>query len=70
MLHGLPRLGEKLLSAFAHRRQLLQNSGVLGLQIIGPSTCAETNLLREFLFKNFVPYTWYDPSTPDGVRSP
>ena len=62
-----PKLGEKLLTAFSLRRKLLIESGTLGVQIIGPSLCAETNLLREFLYKNFVPYTWYDPA---GRRTP
>ncbi len=69
VLHSIPHLGERLVTAFAQRRQLLQQSGVLGLKIIGPSQCAQTNLLREFLFKNFVPYTWYDPLADNGARA-
>lgn len=69
VLHAIPKLGERLISAFSQRRQLLSESGVLGLKIIGPTQCAETNLLREFLFKNFVPFTWYDPKSEDGAKS-
>jgi thioredoxin reductase (NADPH) len=69
VLHAIPRLGEKLLTAFAQRRKLLTESGTLGVKIIGPSLCAETNLLREFLYQNFVPHTWYDPAKPDGQRA-
>jgi thioredoxin reductase (NADPH) len=69
VLHSIPKLGEKLLTAFAQRRKLLTESGTLGVKIIGPAVCAETNLLREFLYKNFVPHTWYDPATADGKRA-
>src|SRR6185437_7817912 len=69
VLHAIPQLGEKLVTAFAHRRQLLQASGVLGLKIIGPIHCAQTNLLREFLHKNFVPFTSYEPAGEPGARA-
>ena len=69
LLHVIPSLGEKLLLALDQRRGLLQASGVLGLKVIGPGQCSQTNLLREFLYKNFLPHTWYDPATPDGKRA-
>jgi len=69
VLYELPKLGEKLVVAFAQRRELLQASGVLGLKVIGDARCSHTNELREFLYKNFVPYTWYEPGTADGQRT-
>jgi thioredoxin reductase (NADPH) len=69
VLQEIPSLAEKLIDALGQRRRLLVQSGVLGIRVIGPALCAETNLLREFLYKNFVPYTWYDPANEDGQRA-
>ena len=68
LLNTVPRLGEKLIVAFAVRRELLQRSGVLGLKVIGEAHDHETTLLREFLHKNFVPHTYYDSESEDGRR--
>jgi thioredoxin reductase (NADPH) len=66
LLNAVPRLGEKLIVAFAVRRVLLQRSGVLGLKVIGEMHSGETTQLREFLHKNFVPHTFYDSETSEG----
>ncbi len=66
LLNTVPRLSDKLLVAFQVRRQLLAESGKLGLRIIGPGVCGDTNLVREFLYKNFVPFSWIDTQTPEG----
>ena len=66
LLNTVPRLGEKLLVAFQVRRQLLAEAGELGLKVIGPGHCKDTTLVREFLHKNFVPFTWYDPADQRG----
>ncbi|HYO07704.1 MAG TPA: FAD-dependent oxidoreductase [Tepidisphaeraceae bacterium] len=66
VLNTVPRLGEKLLTAFTVRRQQLQQAGVLGMKVVGPGTCRDTTVVREFLYKNFVPFTWYDTEQPDG----
>jgi thioredoxin reductase (NADPH) len=66
LLNRIPRLGETLLTAFQTRRELLSRGGVLGLKVVGPGDCRDTNVVREFLYKNFVPFTWYDPATPKG----
>jgi thioredoxin reductase (NADPH) len=71
LLNTVPRLGEKLILAFQNRRDLLQASGAsggaaVGIRVIGPATCPDTNVVREFLHKNFVPFTWYDTDTPAG----
>jgi len=54
-----PQIGESLLEAFRARRILLNAQGNIGLKVYGGAECPETNLIREFLDKNFVPYTWY-----------
>jgi thioredoxin reductase (NADPH) len=41
---------------------------VLGLKVVGPGKCRDTMLVREFLFKNFVPFTWYDSESEQGKR--
>src|SRR4051812_36614283 len=66
LLNRVPRLGEKLIVAFQRRRELLAKAGVLGLRVVGPGTCRDTTVVREFLHKNFVPFTWYDSSSPEG----
>ncbi len=66
LLNTVPRLGEKLLSAFQIRRDMLEEAGSVGLQVIGDPACAATNQVREFLFKNFVPFEWTEPDTDAG----
>ena len=66
LLNRVPSLSERLITAFTSRRELLSKSGVLGLRVVGPGHCRETNIVREFLHKNFVPFTWFDPAKDDG----
>src|SRR5436190_23255529 len=66
ILNKLPHVSEKLLTAAQERRRLLTATGVLGLKVVGPGKCRDTMLVREFLFKNFVPFTWYDTESPQG----
>jgi thioredoxin reductase (NADPH) len=68
LLNRVPTLGEKLIIAFTRRRELLSQSGVAGLRVVGPGRCRDTNTVREFLYKNFVPFTWYDTETEQGQR--
>lgn len=69
LLNRVPRLGETLLTAFQTRRALLSAEGNVGLKIIGPSDCRDTTVVREFLYKNFVPFTWVDSLTADGKEA-
>jgi len=69
ILNRIPHLGETFLVAFQTRRFLLQSLGTLGLRIIGPGPCKDTNRVREFLYKNFVPFTWLDTATPRGQNA-
>src|SRR4029077_18665394 len=68
LLIRVPSLGEKLIVAFTRRRELLSREGVAGLRVVGPGRCRDTNTVREFLYKNFVPFTWFDPETEAGQR--
>jgi thioredoxin reductase (NADPH) len=66
VLNSIPRLGEKLITAITARRELLARGGVLGLKVAGPKSCRDTTVVREFLYKNFVPFTWFDTEQPSG----
>jgi thioredoxin reductase (NADPH) len=68
ILNKVPHLSEKMLIAAQERRRLLTKAGVLGLKVVGPGKCRDTMLVREFLFKNFVPFTWYDSTSEQGER--
>ena len=67
VLNAIPRMGETLMTAFQVRREQLQRGGVLGLKVVGPGSCRDTTVVREFLYKNFVPFTWFDTEQPSGV---
>src|SRR5438876_85633 len=66
VLNKLPQLGETLLMAVQERRRLLNETGAVGMKVVGPGKCKDTMLVREFLFKNFVPFTWYDSASAKG----
>lgn len=68
VLSKVPNLAEKLLMAIQERRRLLMATGVLGLKIVGPGKCRDTMRVREFLYKNFVPFTWYDSASDQGQK--
>jgi thioredoxin reductase (NADPH) len=68
ILSKVPHLAEMLLIAIQERRRLLLETGVVGLKIVGPGKCRDTMLIREFLFKNFVPFTWYESSSDQGQK--
>lgn len=68
VLSKIPDLADKLLIAIQERRRLLLATGVLGLKIVGPGKCRDTMRVREFLFKNFVPFTWYDSESDQGKK--
>jgi thioredoxin reductase (NADPH) len=68
LLNRVPSLGEKLIVAFTQRRDLLSHIALFGLRVVGPGKCRDTNTVREFLYKNFVPFTWFDPETEEGQK--
>ncbi len=69
ILNTAPKLSDKLLIAFQVRRQLLSQTGMLGLRVLGPGHCRDTQLVREFLYKNFVPFVWHDTLTEAGAKA-
>lgn len=68
VLSKVPHLAEMLLIAIQERRRLLLATGVVGLKIVGPGKCRDTMRVRQFLAKNFVPFTWYDSSSDKGRK--
>lgn len=66
LLTKVPALSEKLLTAALERRRLLSELGSVGLRVVGPGKCRATMLVREFLHKNFVPFTWIDSGIDRG----
>jgi thioredoxin reductase (NADPH) len=68
VLNKLPHLGETMLIAIQERRRLISESGAFGLKVVGPGKCKDTMLVREFLFKNFVPFKWYDSVSEKGQQ--
>jgi thioredoxin reductase (NADPH) len=68
VLVKVSQVSDKLVTAFHMRREFLQRSERVGCLVLGYAHCKDTNVLREFLFKNFVPFTWYDVQTPAGDK--
>jgi thioredoxin reductase (NADPH) len=66
VLNKMPHFCEMLLEAVQERRRLLAGAGVLGMKVVGPGECRDTMLVREFLHKNFVPFTWFDSASDRG----
>ena len=66
LLNRIPQFGEKLMTAFTTRLTLLVEAGATSLRVVGPSYCKRTSQVREFLYKNFVPFSWSDTETLDG----
>ncbi len=64
----VPTMSEKMLTAFCSRRNSLGKRGKLGLKVVGPPRCKATTLIREFLYKNFVPYTYHESDKSEGQR--
>jgi thioredoxin reductase (NADPH) len=68
VLNTIPRMGETLIDAIQVRREQLQRGGVIGMRVVGPKSCCDTTTVREFLYKNFVPFTWYDTEQERGRK--
>ena len=66
LLNRVPSFGEKLIVAFRRRRELLSQLDKLGITVVGAGHCKDTNLVREFLYKNFVPFRWLNSELEAG----
>ena len=65
----VPSFSEKMYTAFMDRRNALNKLGKAGLKVMGPARCKATTLIREFLYKNFVPFIDYDNHTDEGHQA-
>lgn len=66
MLAEMPELSDLLLQAFQARRRLLESSGFVGVRLIGAEKCKITQGIRDFFYKNHVPHTMVEATSPQG----
>src|SRR5262249_49186727 len=66
LLSEIPKMSDMLLDAFQLRRRLLEQSGFLGIRVVGPARSRDTLQLREFFYRNHVPHTFFDVAEPAG----
>lgn len=69
LLFDDPSLSDLLLSAFVHRRELLQRRHGVGIEILGPRASEETRELLEFARRLRLPYTWLDPAESEDAAA-
>ena len=65
----LPDLGAMFLKAFLMRRQLLLEQGFEGVRIIGSRFSPEAHRLRDFAYRNGIPFRWYDLETDERAEA-
>jgi thioredoxin reductase (NADPH) len=72
ILNEMPVLSDILLRAFLMRRQMLEESGLIGARVVGSRFSKDTHRIREFLSRHRVPFTWIDiendPSVDDLLQ--
>lgn len=68
VLIKIPNLSDKLITAFETRRELFLKSNNIGLRVVGPGHCRDTTAIREFLFRNFVPFLWHNIDSEEGQK--
>ena len=68
LLGACPAMSDMLLEAFQLRRKLLDASEFVGVRMVGEAGTRETSRMREFFYKNHVPYTFYAASSDEGTQ--
>ncbi len=68
LLGQCPTVSEMLLDAFQLRRTLLADLPFVGVRVVGTTNTPATTRLREFLYKNHVPYSFFEADTGDGQQ--
>ena len=63
----VPELGDRVITAFAARREVLMRSATANLTIVGPEDSGRTTALREFAARNRIPHRWLDPEEDAGA---
>ena len=62
-------LSELLLGAFISRRELLQQSQDVGIEIVGARDSADTRRLVDYARRQRLPYTWMEADQPADART-
>ncbi len=62
-------LSDLLLSTFMARREALQGSQGVGIEVIGPHSSAATTRMVDFARRNRLPYSWRDPEQADDPEA-
>ncbi|MGD9721548.1 MAG: FAD-dependent oxidoreductase [Pirellulales bacterium] len=68
LLSDIPELSEMLLEAFYARRKLLLERGYEGIKVVGSARSRETLALREFFYRNYIPYKFLDTDEPSAEK--
>jgi thioredoxin reductase (NADPH) len=63
----IPALSDKLVTAFAARRETLMSRASASLTLIGPETSPSIARLEEFVTRNRIPYRWLAPDDEEAV---
>lgn len=66
LLGQCPVVSEMLLDAFQLRRTLLADLPFVGVRVVGTTNTPATTRLREFLYKNHVPHSFFEADTDEG----
>ena len=61
-------LADLLLSTFSARREALQRTQGIGIEVIGPRSSEPTRRIVDYARRSRLPYTWRDPEHADGRR--
>jgi len=70
LLFDNPDISELVLSTFIKRRELLQATEGIGVEVIGPRSSPPTRLTVQWLRNARIPYVWRDPENPDDAGDP
>jgi thioredoxin reductase (NADPH) len=62
-------LSDLLLSTFIARRELLQSTQGLGMEVVGPRSSRATMQILEFARSNRLPFNWRDPERADDTSA-
>ena len=62
-------LSDLLLSAFMARREALQQTDGVGIEIVGPRSSESTRRIADYARRNRLPHTWRDPERPDDPEA-
>ncbi len=65
----VPELGDKILSAFVSRREILLTGAASTIRVVGSQYSPESLRLREYLARLRIPHEWLDPDRDAGIQT-